>query len=632
MCGIVGVHYFDRAREVSVAELDRMNAAIVHRGPDDGGTAVFGHSGIGMRRLSIIDLGGGHQPIFSPSGQQAIVFNGEAFNYRERRAELEAAGDHFTTHSDTEVVLHLYLRHGDDFLHRINGMYGLAIWDGARDRLLLARDRIGIKPVYYYRDAEKLVYASEIKAILAHPGVRAGLAAEQLPVYLRYGFTPAPATLFAGIHKLPPGHLLSIENGQVEVRQYWDVSYADKLTGSEDEIAEELYALLQSSVRYRMIADVPLGAFLSGGMDSSSIVHLMRELGTENINTYNIGYGRAFAEHDESSEAREIATHYQTNHHEILAQPDIRALFPTLMRSMDEPIADSSFVVTYLVSRLARESVTVILSGVGGDELFGGYRRYYNVALNRLWHRIPGPLRRHVIAPLVGALPADRNNRLLNYFRLAKGFVAAAELPADRHYQETVSILGRDVLAHANRHADALADPYHQALQNCDATDLLDRILYFDLKTSLPEQLLLLTDKMSMACSLEVRVPYLDYRVVEFAARIPTSMKIRGRSLRHIQRQAFRGRLPQSVLERRKRGFGAPIGAWLRGDLREMLGDLLAPARLTQQGLFDPRQVGALIDAHMKMRIDGTDALLALLSFQLWYEAYISRAGSRPGD
>jgi len=628
MCGIVGVHYFDRAREVSVAELDRMNAAIVHRGPDDAGTAVFGHSGIGMRRLSIIDLGGGHQPIFSPSGQQAIVFNGEAFNYRERRAELEAAGEHFQTHSDTEVVLHLYLRHGDDFLHRINGMYGLAIWDATRERLLLARDRIGIKPLYYYRDAEKLVYASEIKAILAHPGVRAGLAAERLPLYLRYGFTPAPGTLFEGIHKLPPGHLLSIENGRLEVRQYWDVSYADKLTGTEDEIAEELYALLQSSVRYRMIADVPLGAFLSGGMDSSSIVHLMRELGTETINTYNIGYGRAFAEHDESSEAREIAAHYQTNHHEILAQPDIRALFPQLMRSMDEPIADSSFVVTYLVSRLARESVTVILSGVGGDELFGGYRRYYNVSMNRLWHRLPGPLRRYLIAPLVSALPADRNNRLLNYFRLAKGFVAAAELPADRHYQETVSILGRDVLAHADRHADVLADPYRQALENCDATELLDRILYFDLKTSLPEQLLLLTDKMSMACSLEVRVPYLDYRVVEFAARIPTGMKIRGRSLRHIQRRAFHGRLPQSVLERRKRGFGAPIGAWLRGDLREMLGDLLAPARLTQQGLFDPRQVGALIDAHMKLRIDGTDAILALLSFQLWYEAYISRPGA----
>jgi len=625
MCGIVGVHYFDRSRVVSEAELEAMNATIVHRGPDDAGTATFGHSGIGMRRLSIIDLGGGHQPIYSPSRRQAIVFNGEAYNYRERRAELEATGTRFTTHSDTEVVLHLYLAHGDAFLDRLNGMYGLAIWDDERDRLLLARDRIGIKPLYYYQDAEKLVYASEIKAILAHPGVHAELATENLPLYLRYGFTPAPASLFRGIHKLAPGHLLSVENGAISIRQYWNVSYRDKLTGSSDEIAEELYALLKSSVSYRMIADVPLGAFLSGGMDSSSIVHLMRDLGTPDISTYNIGYGSAFAEHDESSEAREIAAHYQTDHHEILAEPDVRELFPSLIRGMDEPIADSSFVVTYLVSRLARESVTVILSGVGGDELFGGYRRYFNVELNRLWHRIPGPLRRHLLAPAIGALPADRNNRLLNYFRLAKGFARNSELPAEQHYHETISILERDVLRDAASPGEAAFDPFTAALGECDAADLLDRIMYFDLKTSLPEQLLLLTDKMSMACSLEVRVPYLDYRVVEFAARIPTQLKIHGRTLRHIQRHTFRDRLPASVLSRRKRGFGAPIGAWLRDDLREMIGDLLGEARLREQGLFEPAAVSRLIDAHMKMRIDGTDALLALLTFQLWYDAYLRR-------
>lgn len=623
MCGIVGVHYFDRSHQVSEAELDVMNATIVHRGPDDAGTATFGCSGIGMRRLSIIDLGGGHQPIFSPSGRQAIVFNGEAYNYRERRAELEASGATFTTHSDTEVVLHLYLAHGDDFVQRLNGMYGLAIWDADRERLLLARDRIGIKPLYYFQDAEKLVYASEIKAILAHPAVRAELATEHLPLYLRYGFTPAPASLFRGIHKLPPGHLLTVESGKLAIRQYWDVSYQDKLTGSEDDIAEELYALLKSSVNYRMIADVPLGAFLSGGMDSSSIVHLMRDLGTHDIRTYNIGYGRSFAEHDESSEAREIAAHYETDHHEILAEPDVRELFPALIRGMDEPIADSSFVVTYLVSRLARESVTVILSGVGGDELFGGYRRYFNIELNRLWHRIPAPLRRHVLTPLIGALPADRNNRLLNYFRLAKGFVGAAEKPPQQHYHETIGILARDVLADDDGPGGTSFDPFLATLEACDASDLLDRILYFDLKTSLPEQLLLLTDKMSMACSLEVRVPYLDYRVVEFAARIPTNLKIQGRTLRHIQRHAFRDRLPASVLSRRKRGFGAPIGAWLRGELREMIGDLLSESRLREQGLIDPKAVSTLVDSHMKMRTDGTDAILALLTFQLWHDAYL---------
>ncbi len=624
MCGIVGVHYFDRARTVSEGELRAMTDTIVHRGPDDEGAAVFGHSGIAMRRLSIIDLGGGHQPIHAPDGKSAIVFNGEAYNYREQRALLERDGDRFATHSDTEVVLHLYLRHGEDFLQHVNGMFGLAIWDAARQRLLIARDRIGIKPVYYYRDAEKLVYASEIKAILAHPGVRAELATEHLPDYLRYGFTPVPATLFRNVHKLPPGHFLTADADGIAIRRYWNVSYADKLTGSEDDIAAELYETLRSSVTYRMIADVPLGAFLSGGMDSSSIVHLMRDLGTRDIRTYNIGYGRRFAEHDESSEAREIAAHYGTDHHEILAEPDVRRLFPELIGYMDEPIADSSFVVTYLVSKLARESVTVILSGVGGDELFGGYRRYYNVALNRQWHRIPAPLRRHVIAPLLAALPADRNNRLLNYFRLAKGFAAAAELPPEAQYHQTVSILGPEVLAAAQA---TPTDAFDAVLADCDATETLDRIMYFDLKTSLPEQLLLLTDKMSMACSLEVRVPYLDHRVVELAARMPVAMKIKGRTLRHIQRHTFANRLPPSVLERRKRGFGAPIGAWLRDDLAELVGDLLGAERLRRQGLFDPGAVAALVDAHNRMRIDGTDAILALLTFQLWHDNFLAGRG-----
>lgn len=623
MCGIVGVHYFDRARRVGAETLRAMNDQIVHRGPDDQGHACFGHTGIGMRRLSIIDLGGGHQPIFSPSGQQAIVFNGEAFNFQERREQLLAAGHSFTTHSDTEVVLHLYLAHDTAFIDYINGMFGLAIWDASKDRLLLARDRLGIKPLYYYQDAEKLIYGSEIKSLLAHPEVGRALDIENLQLYLQYGFTPAPHTLLKGIRKLPPGHMLLTTTSGIEIRKYWDVSYADKLTGSADAIAEELYELLSSSVKYRMIADVPLGAFLSGGMDSSSIVHIMRDLGTTDVSTYNIGYGSSFAEHDESSEAREIARHYGTRHHEILAEPDVRNLFPKLIRYMDEPIADSSFVVTYLVSQLARESVKVILSGVGGDELFGGYRRYFNVGLNRWWHRLPHALRQGVIAPLLGALPEDRNNRLLNYVRLAKGFVRTAELPPAAQYGAMMRVLAPEILTPASRSGMDVLQPFTDTLAACDASALLDRVMYVDLKTSLPEQLLLLTDKMSMACSLEVRVPYLDYRVVEFAARIPVEYKLRGLELRHIQRRAFQNRLPDAVLNRRKRGFGAPVGAWLRGGLREMIEDLLSSTRLKQQGLFDANTVRALVDGHMDKRLDGTDGLLALLTFQLWQQEFL---------
>jgi asparagine synthase (glutamine-hydrolysing) len=624
MCGIVGVHYFDRARRVSPDVLRMMNDQIVHRGPDDEGQACFGHTGIGMRRLSIIDLGGGHQPIFSPSGQQAIVFNGEAFNFQERREELAKTGHQFSTHSDTEVVLHLYLAHDTDFIDYINGMFGLAIWDATKERLLIARDRLGIKPLYYYLDGEKLVYGSEIKSLLAHPDIGRSLDVDSLRLYLQYGFSPAPHTLLRGIRKLPPGHMLLTTESGVEIKKYWDVSYADKLRGSADEIAAELYDLLRSSVRYRMIADVPLGAFLSGGMDSSSIIHIMRDLGTQDISTYNIGYGSAFAEHDESSEARDIARHYGTRHHEILAEPDVRNLFPKLIRYMDEPIADSSFVVTYLVSQLARESVKVILSGVGGDELFGGYRRYFNIGLNRWWQRLPRALRQGLIAPLFAALPEDRNNRILNYVRLAKGFIRTAEQPPAQQYGAMMQVLAPGMLAPSLAASHDVLQPFTDTLADCDASGILDRIMYVDLKTSLPEQLLLLTDKMSMACSLEVRVPYLDYRVVEFAARIPEDLKIRGMQLRHIQRRTFKDRLPDAVLNRRKRGFGAPVGAWLRGELREMLEDLLSTARLERQGLFNTSQVRALVDGHMERRIDGTDGLLALLTFQLWQEEFLA--------
>ena len=625
MCGIVGVHYFDRARRVSEDVLRMMNDQIVHRGPDDQGQACFGHTGIGMRRLSIIDLGGGHQPIYSPSARQAIVFNGEAFNFQERRSALQAAGHSFTTHSDTEVVLHLYLAHDTRFIDYINGMFGLAIWDADKQRLLLARDRLGIKPLYYYLDADKLIYGSEIKSLLVHPEISRSLDLDSLQLYLQYGFTPAPHTLLKGIKKLPPGHMLLTTATGVEIHKYWDVSYADKMSGSVEQVADELYDLLRSSVKYRMIADVPLGAFLSGGMDSSSIVHMMRDLGSSHISTYNIGYGASFAEHDESSEAREIARHYGTDHHEILAEPDVRNLFPKLIRYMDEPIADSSFVVTYLVSQLASESVKVILSGVGGDELFGGYRRYFNIGLNRWWHRIPHALRQGVIAPLLGALPEDRNHRILNYVRLAKGFVRTAELPPGEQYGAMMRVLAPELLNQSSRSALDVLRPFTDTLADCDASDLLDRVMYVDLKTSLPEQLLLLTDKMSMACSIEVRVPYLDYRVVEFAARIPVEYKLRGLELRHIQRRAFHNRLPEAVLNRRKRGFGAPVGAWLRGGLREMIDDLLSSSRLQQQGLFDVAQVRALVDGHMERRIDGTDGLLALLTFQLWQQEFLAK-------
>ncbi len=623
MCGIVGIYHFDRGRPVVEAHLRAMADRIVHRGPDDAGFHVEGNVGIGMRRLSIIDVGGGHQPIYTPDGRYVIVFNGEVYNFQPERTELERRGHAFATHSDTEVVLHLYAEHGLKFVDHLNGMFGLAIWDRAERQLVVVRDRIGIKPLYYYQDADKVVFASEIKAILAHPEIRAELDCEGLGAYLRYGFTPAPYTLFRGIRKVAPAHLLVLSTGGVEHREYWRLSYAGKRTESEAELQEELYALLQDSVRLQMIADVPLGAFLSGGFDSSGIVHLMGELASGPVCSYSIGFGKGYEAYNELDAAGRFARDYGTDHHEIVVTPDVAELFPRLIAGLDEPVADSSFLVTYLVARLARESVTVILSGVGGDELFGGYRRYLNVSLGRWLRFLPGPLRRSVLEPLLARLPVDRNSRVLNTVRLARAYLATADLPVAQQYGRFTQIFNPDFAAALAPHAAAVPDYYASHFEACDSPELLDRLMYFDLKMSLPEQLLMLTDKMTMQVSLEGRVPFLDHRVVEFAARLPSRLKVNGTRLRYLQKETFRGRLPEYVYAQRKKGFGAPVGSWIRGELDVMVRDLLAGDRLRRQGILDAATVDRVLTDHREMRQDHTDHILALLAFQIWHDAWI---------
>jgi asparagine synthase (glutamine-hydrolysing) len=622
MCGIVGIYYFDSRRVVATQHLRAMADAIVHRGPDDAGYHVEANVGIGMRRLSIIDVSGGHQPIYTPDGRYVIVFNGEVYNFKEERAALEKSGHTFTTHTDTEVVLLLYAEHGIDFVDRLNGMFGLAIWDRVERELLIVRDRIGIKPVYYYRDDEKVVFASEIKAILAHPGIRAELDLEGLGAYLRYGFTPPPYTLFKGIRKLPPAHWVRLRHGEVVEHEYWRLSYRNKLASDETELTETLYTLLGDSVRHQMIADVPLGAFLSGGFDSSGIVHLMGEVASGPVNTYSIGFGKGFEAYNELEAAGRFARDYSTIHHEIVVTPDVADLMPRLVGSLDEPVADSSFLVTYLVAKLARESVAVILSGVGGDELFGGYRRYLNVTLARYMRLVPRPLRTGLIEPLLKRLPVDRNSRLLNLSRLARAYLAAADLPVAEQYGRYTLLFDAGFARELAPRAAAVPDYYSRIFAECDGDELLDRMMYFDLKMSLPEQLLMLTDKMTMAVSLEARVPYLDHRVVELAARLPASLKVKGLKLRYLQKQTFRGRLPEYVFEQRKKGFGAPVGVWLRNELRDLVQELLGERHLTAQGVFDADAVARLVRDHYAQRADYTDQLLALMVFQLWFRSY----------
>ncbi len=622
MCGIVGIYYFDRQRAVSTEELREMADRIVHRGPDDAGYHIDGNIGIGMRRLSIIDLGGGHQPIYTADGRYVIVFNGEVYNFKEKRLELEARGHTFATHSDTEVVLQLYAQFGLAFVDHLNGMFGLAVLDRTTRELVIVRDRIGIKPLYYFRDAQKIVFASEIKAILAHREVRGEINREGLGAYLRYGFTPPPYTLFKGIRKLGPAHMLRLQGNDVVEQRYWQLSYRDKLEGSEDELAEQLYSLLDDSVRHQMIADVPLGAFLSGGFDSSGIVHLMSKADSRPVNTYTIGFGAGFDAYNEAQAARRFADDYKTAHHEIIVTPNVEDLLPRLVEALDEPVADSSFLVTYLVAKLARESVKVILSGVGGDELFGGYRRYLNVPLARYMRFIPRVVRRGLLENALKRLPVDRNNRWLNLTRLARGYLSAADLPIEEQYGRYTRVFDNAVIRELAPSAAAVPDYYQQIFEECDSVDLLDKMMYFDLKTSLPEQLLMLTDKMTMAVSLEARVPFLDHRVVEFAARVPGNLKVKGMGLRYLQKKTFRGRLPDYVYQQRKKGFGAPVGAWLRDDLRDLTAELLGESRLKTQGIFDAKSVARLLSDHHAQRADHSDQILALVVFQLWFRSY----------
>lgn len=622
MCGIVGIYYFNPEHAVIETHLQAMANRIVHRGPDDAGYYVEANIGIGMRRLSIIDVSGGHQPICTPDGRYVIVFNGEVYNFKEKREELEHAGHNFQTHTDTEVVLHLYAEYGIDFTDHLNGMFGLAIWDRSERELIIVRDRIGIKPLYYYRDQEKIVFASEIKAILAYPGIVATLDLEGLGAYLRYGFTPPPYTLFKGIHKLPPAHWLRLRADTLEEREYWQLNYRDKFSHSELELKEHLYSLLADSVRRQMIADVPLGAFLSGGFDSSGIVHLMSELASEPVNTYSIGFGKGYETYNELDAAARFAHHYGAMHHEIIVTPDVVDLFPNLIATLDEPVADSSFLVTYLVAKLARETVTVILSGVGGDELFGGYRRYLNVTFGRYLQMIPKIIRNSLLKPLLNKLPVDRNSRFLNLARLARAYLAAGDLPVAEQYGRYTLIFDDHFLRELAPHAAAVPDYYSRHFNECETDDLLDKLMYFDLKMSLPEQLLMLTDKMTMAVSLEARVPYLDHRLVEFAARLPTHLKLKGRDLRYLQKETFRGRFPSYVYAQRKKGFGAPVGVWLRNELRELVEDVLGKPYLMSQGIFNTNAVARLVRNHYTQREDHTDQLLALTAFQLWWRSY----------
>ncbi|MDQ6670245.1 MAG: asparagine synthase (glutamine-hydrolyzing) [Chloroflexota bacterium] len=625
MCGIAGVVGSLRSHR---ATLQSMTDALRHRGPDGEGSVWLDDVGLAMRRLAIIDVAGGDQPIYNEDGSVCVVYNGEIYNFLELRQELESRGHHFATKADTEVIVHAYEEYGVEAVERLWGMFALALWDAREQRLLLARDRLGKKPLVYYADSSGgLAFASELQALLAHPSVPREINPRAIDDYLTYLYVPAPTTAYREVKKLPPGHCLVWQARRITVEPYWKVQFAEKLRISEDDAVDQFGVLLRDAVRRRLIADVPLGAFLSGGMDSSSVVAEMAELSTARVKTFSIGFGER--DFDELRFAQQVARRFDTDHHELVVEPRALDILPTLVRHYGEPYGDSSALPTFYVAQMTRQHVTVALNGDGGDEVLAGYERHWGARIAARYDTIPRFVRHGLIRPLVPLVPEPRQRRA--FLRRAKRFMVAAHMsPADRYLHwvgafsaaqksalytpELTESLGGNQSAHWLR--DTLAG--EPLLDPVDAVLRADTLLY------LPEDLLAKVDIASMASSLEARSPFLDHRIVEFCAALPSSYKLHGRTSKWLLRRLMRDRLPAEILSRPKMGFGVPVGEWLRGELRPLLEDTLLSPAAVNRGYFRHQAVQSLVDDHLTRRVDRTAHLWGLLMLELWFREFVS--------
>jgi len=623
VCGIAGL--IGRSGEqVDAAEVRQMCQTIVHRGPDDEGVYAQGQVGLGMRRLSIIDLSGGHQPIHNEDRSVWIVFNGEIYNFLELRKELVSRGHQFYTHSDTEVIVHLYEEMGADCVKKLRGMFAIALYDFRKNSLLLARDRLGKKPLYYSLHDGQLLFGSEIKTLLAvAPELAAIPSTNGILQYFYYGYIPDPYTAFQKIDKLPPGHLLEYSNGKVNVSQYWDVpAYGTNDPGSEEECLQQMEEKLAEAVRIRLISDVPLGALLSGGVDSSVVVALMARASTKPVKTFSIGFREQ--QFNEAEFARLVAKKFGTDHHELVIDPKIDETLDHLTRMMEEPFADSSMLPTYYVCKMARQQVTVALSGDGGDELFAGYDRYGTSMNRQRFNRIPSWAGRLYRSHLHFLLPSQTYGRNLAW---------NATLSARDRYLDDVShlpalerernLFSDEFLEQAARLPEPLQQ-FREFYDSAPARDHLSRLLYVDTKTYLTGDILTKVDRMSMATSLEVRVPMLDHEFVEWAAALPLKYKFREGTRKYLLKKlAERLGIPSELLHRPKQGFQLPLRDWMRDGLKgEMLGLLVEP-RTLQRGYFRPSAVRAMVDEHMRGRRNRSMHLWTILIFELWHRNFL---------
>ena len=652
MCGLCGTAGF-----VSERQLEKMSSVIAHRGPDDTGVKILQRGetpwiGLAHRRLSIIDLSpAGHQPMSNEDGSVWVVYNGEIFNFLELRSRLER-GHHFRSRTDTEVLIHLYEDRGIDFLNDLNGMFALALWDQKEDHLLLARDPFGIKPLYYMPlPGGRLAFASEIKSFLAGGLLNPEVDPESLHYYLNFLWVPGPKTLFKGVFKLEPGHFLLWKEGEFQIRQYWESRPTSSPPArSETDRIEELQVLLEEAVRRHLISDVPLGVFLSGGLDSSALLALGTRITNRPMTAYTIAFRAEDSRLEQSNQdlvfARQIARQFDAEHHEIELKPDVTDLLPRIVWHMDEPVADPAAIASYLICKAARDQVTVLLSGQGGDEIFGGYRVHLEDRFSRPLAAFPSAMRDRMLLPLWDRLPALREHlpgvrpgKVLAFHRYFRKVLRGAGLPAPDRYVFHRSYYGPGEQSglYTGDFQDQVSefDPYETHLQyfrQVSDAHSVDQMLFVDQKTFLPELNLTYSDKMSMVASIEARVPLLDQNLVTYVRGLPPQDKIKGMKQKYLFKRAMEGILPKELVWRGKAGFGAPIRTWLQVDLREMIGDLLSERSIKNRGYFDPKAIANLIRAQDEQVEDYTYQLWAFLTLELWIRTWVEEPTSSLSD
>lgn len=619
MCGICGIIHEDSTRTVENSVIEVMNRSMTHRGPDDEGYFLGRGSALAMRRLSIIDLSGGHQPLFSENDDIVTVCNGELYNFEDQRADLIKRGHKFRCRSDIEIIPHLFQEYGEGFVERVNGMFAIAVWDIAKRTLLLARDRVGKKPLYWTLVDRTFIFGSELKVVLAHPMVERKIDRRSLAKYLAYEYVPAPHTIFEGIHKLEGGHILKYRDGRVTIKQYWDVP-----TGSEEswmpeqEAARRVRELMESAVKKRLMSDVPLGVFLSGGIDSSSVVAMMAGMKpASEIKTFSIAF--AESSFDESSHARRVANYFKTDHREQLFTPeDLLALFPEIEGFLDEPMADPSILPTYALSKFTSEHVKVALGGDGGDELFAGYQPFFADRYARYYRAIPNFIKKLAIEPLARMLPISDEN--ISFDFKVRQFLKGADAPdLSRHILWMGSFSPNELRnLFAFDFPTGIFEDVSRYELDAGRASPGNRMLYSYMKLYLAEDILTKVDRASMGTSLEVRAPLLDKDLIEFVARLPFNLKLKGHTTKYILKKAVGDLLPKGIAGRAKKGFGIPVSKWIKGPLKSLFKEALDGAKIEREGLFNPDEVTRLFEDHISGRADNHKKLWTLYIFERW--------------